>query len=268
MDRNAWCRRTSARSTSSSRSSAICPAPSRSDCASTTSPADASSQPASSRPLALSRAGVSSVRALRTRAAPAVPSPSTTQVQPNPFASVRRAAGRSSRTTPARRRRWTARRARPPGTLAAVRCARWRRTSRRARRTTRRVRGCQVLLAGLTQPFRGVRPDAVEQPVAHRAVLDAVNADQRAIDQPADRVQHRTGRDTERRQDVLGRIERGAAGEAGQRPQPTLVVGEQQLVAPRDRSRERASSLGSLAVGVAQQREPVIQATADVAHRQ
>ena len=50
---------------------------------------------------------------------------------------------------------------------------------------------------------------------------------------------------------VLEGVEGGAAGEAGQRPQPALVVGEQQVVAPADRTRERALAFGPAAGRVA-----------------
>ena len=69
----------------------------------------------------------------------------------------------------------------------------------------------------------------------------------------------------ERAEDVLDRVQRRAAGEAGQRPQPALVVGEQQVVAPADRPGQRAAPLGAPAGRVAQQREPVVEPSGDVA---
>ena len=81
-----------------------------------------------------------------------------------------------------------------------------------------------------------------------------VDADHGPRDEPADRVEHRGGRHAERDQHVLGGVQRGAPGEAGERPQPALVVGEQQVVAPRDRAREGAAALGAGAGGIREQR--------------
>ena len=57
-----------------------------------------------------------------------------------------------------------------------------------------------------------------------------------------------------------------AAGEAGQGPQASLVVGEQQVVAPRDRCGEGPPPFGSPTGRVAQQVEPVVEAARDLLH--
>ena len=163
------------------------------------------------KPVAKSRAGDVVGRALRTRAAPAVPSPRTTQVQPNPFAMRTPRSGSCA-----------AHHANATSTLARSARAIARHSGCRSVRTCSShqsaslgvplgVRGVgHVGLTGLTQPLGGVRLDAVEQPVAHRTALGALDADQRAVDQPADRVEHGARRDVQRRQHVLGRIQRGA----------------------------------------------------------
>ena len=85
--RNAWCRSTSARRTSSPSCAASVSAASRSAWARSTSPAEASSQPASEQRLGRQARRPASRRGRPgSAAAPAVPSPSTTQVQPKPTA--------------------------------------------------------------------------------------------------------------------------------------------------------------------------------------
>ena len=181
----------------------------------------------------------------------------------------RRAAGRWPRTRPGRRRRWPARPGRSPGRPAG----RSLRTcgvapGRPSRRTRRRARRPRPRPARPPAAGRGVRADAVQQSVADLAAVGAVDADQRPVDEPAHRVQRRRRRHAQRRQHVLDRIQGGAAGEAGQCPQPALVVGEEQVVAPADRPLQRAAPLGTVAARVAQQGEPVLQAASDVVHRQ
>ena len=139
-------------------------------------------------------AGSASSRASRTRAAPAVPSPSTTQVQPKPLAMRTPSGGScaahqaSATSTLARSARAIARHSGWP--VAADVLRRTRRPSA-AYHAACAARG-RVRLTGLAQPVGGVRPDAVEQPVAHLAVVGAVHADQRPVDQPADGVQRPT----------------------------------------------------------------------------
>ena len=86
---------------------------------------------------------------------------------------------------------------------------------------------------GLRHRVERERADAVEQPVARRAVV--VDDHERAAREPPDHVDRRRRGHVERLEDELDRGQRRAAGERGQRPQAPLVVGEQQLVAPPDR---------------------------------
>ena len=100
--------------------------------------------------------------------------------------------GRARRTRPARRRRWPVPLARSPGTRAAGRCAR---AASHQRAVSAYHWACAAPAASARPDSRsrsaGVGLDAVEQPVAHRTALGALDADQGPVDQPADRVQHR-----------------------------------------------------------------------------
>ena len=61
--------------------------------------------------------------------------------------------------------------------------------------------------------------------------------------------------------------ERCAVGEAGESPQTSLIVGEEQFVAPRDRCLQRALSIGTAAGRVTQQGEPVVESSPDLVDR-
>ena len=272
MRRNARCRSASARRRSSPSRSATARAPSRSSWAWSTLPADASSQPASSRPVAWSRGAAwsrAASSALRTRAAPATPSPSTTQVQPNPLAMRRPSAGswaaaqaraasmlaRSARTR-ARQSGWAR-----PRTVAAHRSA------ASANQAAWAARGV-VDLARHLEAAGGEGADAVEQPVADGAVLGGLDAQHGPVGEPADHVDRRAAGDAERGQDMLGRGQGRPAGEAGQRPEPPLVVGEEQVVAPGDGGGEGPASFGPPAGRVLEQGEAVVEAPGDLLDRQ
>src|SRR4051795_13008591 len=66
---------------------------------------------------------------------------------------------------------------------------------------------------------------------------------------------------------MLHRVQASTAREAGQSPQTSLIVGEEQLVAPTDGTGQRPSALRTAAAGVAQERESVIEAASNVTHR-
>ena len=61
--------------------------------------------------------------------------------------------------------------------------------------------------------------------------------------------------------------ERCAVGKAGESPQTSLIVGEEQFVAPRDRRLQRALSIGTAAGRVTQQGEPVVESSPDLVDR-
>ena len=111
--------------------------------------------------------------------------------------------------------------------------------------------------------------DAVEQSVSHgqRRVL-VVDADERTAREPPDHVDCRRSPVLRGFEDELDRRQGSAARERGQRPQPTLVVGEQQLVAPPDRRSERSAAFRFPAGGVAQHVEAVVEAPRDLLDRQ
>ena len=133
----------------------------------------------------------------------------------------------------------------------------------------RRVcRGRVVGAAGFPQAQLGEGADAVEQPVAYGPVGPDFGIDQRSVDESADDVEHGCRGDAERTEDVFRGGERCAAGEARQGPQSTLVVGEQQLVAPPDRRGQRAAAFGATAGRVAEQRETVVESPRDLLYRQ
>ena len=102
--------------------------------------------------------------------------------------------------------------------------------------------------------------DAVEQSVSHgqRRVV-VVDDDERTAREPPDHVDCRGCRHVECFEDELDRRQGSTARERGQRPQPTLVVGEQQLVAPPDRRSERSAAFRFPAGGVAQHVEAVVE---------
>ena len=78
----------------------------------------------------------------------------------------------------------------------------------------------------------------------------------------------RLARDVERAEDVLDRVERRAVDERGERPDPALVVGEEEVVAPGQRGRERALALRPPGRRVPQQREAVVEPPGDLGDRQ
>ena len=207
-------------------------------------------RPRASRPAAAPRPALrrgaacpAAVSASRTRAAPAAPSPSTTQVQPNPLA-MRTPEQRVvlRRTRPARRRCWPARPGRAPGTSGCP-----------APRTVGRAP-----VGGLGEPGgvrrpprrRRARPRAAGRARTRGCCRAAGSAPRRRRRRRRSTSERSTSRPTtssadarghvERAEHVLGRGQRRAAGEARQRPQPALVVGEEQVVAPGDRRRPGA----------------------------
>ena len=95
-----------------------------------------------------------------------------------------------------------------------------------------------------------------------------VDDDERTAREPPDHVDRRGRRHVERFEDELDRREGSAAGERGERPQPALVVGEQQLVAPPDRRSQRSAAFRLAAGRVAQHVEAVVEAAGDLLDRQ
>ena len=150
------------------------------------------------------------VQGVRTRTAPAVPSPSTTQVQPKPFA-IRTPEQRLVLGAPGQRGVDVG----PFGSgdreaLGLSPAAHVASHQVGGLGVPAGVRGERVAARqpGLVEAVGGESADAVEQPVAHRASAASSTIDQRAVDQPADRVQDRLRRHLERAEDVLGRVER------------------------------------------------------------
>ena len=134
----------------------------------------------------------------------------------------------------------------------------------RVPRGVRRRRG--VVQARLAQAVERIRADAVEEPVANRP---AGETRPRGSGPPGAR-RHRplTLGDAETGKDHLGGLEGRSAGEVRQCPQAALVVGEQQVVAPRDRRREGATPLGPSAGGIPQEGEAVVETSRDLVNRQ
>ena len=60
--------------------------------------------------------------------------------------------------------------------------------------------------------------------------------------------------------------QRRTGGERRERPQPALVVGEEQVVAPGQCRGERAAPLGAAPGGVGEEREPVVEPPPDLGH--
>ena len=111
--------------------------------------------------------------------------------------------------------------------------------------------------------------DAVEQAIANRARRAvAVDREERTAGEATDDVDRRRGGHVERLEDGLDRGKRCTAGEGGERPEASLVVGEQQLVAPSDRRLELAATGRAAAGGVAQHHEAVVQPAGDLLDRQ
>jgi hypothetical protein len=123
-------------------------------------------------------------------------------------------------------------------------------------------------LARLREAGAGEGADAVQEPVAGGAVLGGLDAQHGPVGEPADHVDRRAAGNAQRGEDMLGRGQGRPAGEAGQRPEASLVVGEQQVVAPGDGGGEGAASFGAPAGGVLEQREAVVEAPGDLPHRQ
>ena len=121
---------------------------------------------------------------------------------------------------------------------------------------------------GLAQPVERVRPDAVEQPVADAAGRVHVDADEAALGEAGDDVDGGPRGDVERGEHVLRGGERRPAAEAGERPEPALVVREEQVVAPADGGRERPTAVRGPARRVPEQHEAVVEPAADLLHRQ
>ncbi len=118
------------------------------------------------------------------------------------------------------------------------------------------------------EPVERERPDAVEQPIARRATVDReLDRDERAIGETSDDIGRSLRWHVERRQYVLDPGERCAIGEAAESPETTLIVGEEQFVAPRDRCLERSLSIGTAARRVTQQGEPVVESSTDLVDR-
>ena len=118
------------------------------------------------------------------------------------------------------------------------------------------------------QRFERERADAVEQPVARRRRIAVVDDHERTARQAPDHVDRRRRGHGERVEHRLDRRQGRAARERGQRPQAALVVGKEQLVAPRDRGLEGSAALRLAAGRVAQHAEAIVEPPRDLLDRQ
>ena len=207
------------------------------------SPPDASIQAAQQR---APRPEPAAPGAVRSRSAPRL-SPSTIQAQPNPIAIRSPSAGScaasqvSAASMFARSARTNARCSACAGPRTPVRDPPGRRGE------PGRVRAAATSSAPDSRSrSRRERADAVQQPVADRLVDDSESAAREPVD---DRRWTSDGRHLERVEHVLDGGQRRTAGEGGQRPQPPLVVREQQVVAPPDRRPQRAAGPGCGSAG-------------------
>ena len=116
--------------------------------------------------------------------------------------------------------------------------------------------------------FERERTDAVEEPVPNGCRSLVVDDHQRTTGEPADDIDRGGRRNVERLEDELDRGERRTAGERGERPEASLVVGEQEVVAPSDRRPERTATLRLPAGRIAEHAESVVQTTQDLLDRQ
>ncbi len=135
---------------------------------------------------------------------------------------------------------------------------------RGGRREPRRVRASRDAFGTCCpQAAEGEVADTVEEAKAH-VVVDGREA---AVDEPVEDVDGEGRRHAERGHDVLDRGQRRPAGEARQRPQPPLVVREEQVVAPGDRRLQRPAARLAACCGVGEQREPVAEPPGDLRDR-
>ncbi|MDP9209953.1 MAG: hypothetical protein M3O65_15990 [Actinomycetota bacterium] len=121
---------------------------------------------------------------------------------------------------------------------------------------------------GVVEAAAGEGPDAVQEPVAGGAVVGGLDAQHGPVGEPADHVDRGRAGNAEGGQDMLGRGQGRPAGEAGQRPQAPLVVGEEQVVAPGDGPGEGAAPFRPPAGRVLEQAEAVVQPSRDLLDRQ
>ncbi len=122
-------------------------------------------------------------------------------------------------------------------------------------------------LFGVAHRVEGEGADAVEQPVTRPG--DGVIGDQeRPCGQPSEHVDRRRWRNPERREHELGGGQDGTTGERRQRPQPPLVVREQQVVAPGDRRPQCPATIRPATRRVVQHHEAVVETLRDLLDRQ
>jgi hypothetical protein len=121
---------------------------------------------------------------------------------------------------------------------------------------------------GPVEPVGGEGADAVQQPVAGGPVAGRLHAQHRPVGEPGERVGRGRPGDAERGHDPLGRGHRRPAGEAGQGPQPALVVGEELIVAPGDGGGQGPAPLRTPAGRVLEEAEAVVEAPGDLLDRQ
>ena len=202
----------------------------------------------------------------RIRCAPLL-SPSTIQAQPNPLTMASASAGRARRSTPGRRRCWRARRGRTRGLGLA--CPRAPRVDAAAASANHAAWAASRARSARPRPsLERERADAVEQPVADEPRRSSSTmTSERLASRPTTSIAAEAGTSSASRTDSTA-ASGAPAGERGQRPQAALVVGEQQLVAPRDRRLQRAAALRPAAGRVAQHAEAVVEAAGDLLDRQ
>ena len=99
-----------------------------------------------------------------------------------------------------------------------------------------------------------------------RVVL--IGDEERAAGQPAEHIDRRLRRHTERGEHELDCGQGGATGEGRQRPQPALVVGKQQVVAPCDRRPQSAAALWATTGRIVQHDKAVVESLRDLFDRE
>ena len=125
----------------------------------------------------------------------------------------------------------------------------------------------RVFLPGRLQPFGGVLPDRVQQPVPGVAGRLAVQHHQRLVDQRDEQPEDLLGPDGLVRAHLLGHVQ-VPAGEGRQPPQQHLLGLVQQLIAPVHGGPQRLLAQRRGPVARVEQLEPVAQPALDLLHRQ
>ena len=124
----------------------------------------------------------------------------------------------------------------------------------------RGVRTPRIALAVLlAQAQAGVLRDRVEHAEAGAAVRPDAGEDQALVPQRREEAQ----RAVAGRHELLGRLDRPAAGEDAEPGEQRLLVGIEQRVAPVDRGAQRPLPLGKIAWPVGEKRDPLLEPLED-----